>query len=102
MERRFDYANEHIDWSLINWSFGVFIDEFTVCSGDAGRLWVWRTNGTRYNAENIAIIQNTRRFSLIHRQVKLKLIYLIKKILIFLLVSVFMEWDHCFVSIVWI
>ena len=63
MERPFDYANEHIDWSLIDWSFGVYIDEFTVCSGDNGRLWVWRTNGTRYNAENIALIQNTRRFS---------------------------------------
>ncbi len=62
-ERRLTYANQFINWNLIDWSRVIFIDEFIICTGDADRIWVWRTAGTRYDERNIALIQRTRRFS---------------------------------------
>ena len=62
-ERRLNYAQQFIDWTLIDWSRVIFIDEFSICTGDGGRIWVWRENGTRYDERNIASIQNTHRFS---------------------------------------
>ena len=62
-ERRLIYAEQFINWTLVDWSRVLFIDEFSICTGDRGRIWVWRTNGTRYDERNIRLIQRTRRFS---------------------------------------
>jgi hypothetical protein len=57
-ERRLVYANAILDWARV-----IFIDEFTICSGDAGKLWVWRETGTRFDARNIAHVDNVYRHS---------------------------------------
>ncbi len=59
---RLTYANNMINWNLVDWSRGIFIDEFTIESGDRGRVWVWRLKGTRYESRNIATVNHTRRF----------------------------------------
>jgi hypothetical protein len=62
-ERRLVYANAILDWTLVDWARVTFIDEFTIFSGDAGRLWVWRETGTRFDARNIAHVDNVYRHS---------------------------------------
>jgi hypothetical protein len=62
-ESRLIYAQNFINWTVIDWSRVIFIDEFSICTGDRGRIWVWRENGNRYDERNIALIQNTRRYS---------------------------------------
>jgi hypothetical protein len=62
-DRRLNYANEFIDWNLIDWSRVIFIDEFIIPTSDCGRIWVFRTRGQRYADFNIAHAQRTRRFN---------------------------------------
>jgi hypothetical protein len=61
--RRLSYANQMINWTLVDWSRVIFIDEFRISSGDSGRLWVCRENGTRYEERNITLVDRTFRFS---------------------------------------
>ncbi len=63
IDRRLTYAGDHNDWTLIDWARVIFIDEFMICTGDNGRIWVWRVRGARYHAQNIALTQRTHRFS---------------------------------------
>ncbi len=60
--RRLSYAKQMINWTLVDWSRVIFI-EFRISSGDSGRLWVWRENGTRYEEQNIALVDHSFRFS---------------------------------------
>ena len=62
-QRRLAYAQNFLDWTLIDWSRVIFIDEFSICSGDRGRLWVWRLNGTRFEERNINLVSNVERYS---------------------------------------
>jgi hypothetical protein len=63
-ERRLHYANGFVNWSLIDWSRVIFIDEFRISSGDRGKVYVWRVNGTRYEERNIALVNHTYRVNL--------------------------------------
>ncbi|CAG2166115.1 unnamed protein product [Oppiella nova] len=62
-ERRLIYAEQFVNWTLVDWSRVIFIDEFGISTGEGGRVWIWRTCGTRYDERNLALIQRTRRFS---------------------------------------
>ncbi|CAG2173659.1 unnamed protein product, partial [Oppiella nova] len=62
-ERRLIYAEQFVNWTLVDWSRVIFIDEFGISTGEGGRVWVWRTRGTRYDERNIRLIQRTQRFS---------------------------------------
>jgi len=61
--RRLTYANQMINWDLVDWSRIIFIDEFRMSSGDSGQLFVWREKGTRYEERNIALVNHTYRLN---------------------------------------
>ncbi len=61
--RRLSYANQMINWTLVDWSRVIFVDEFRISSGDSGRLWVLRENGTRNEEQNIALVDRSFRLS---------------------------------------
>ncbi len=59
--RRLIYAEQHINWNLINWALVLFIDEFSIESGEGGRLWVWRETNTRFAPQNVSSVSHTTR-----------------------------------------
>ena len=61
--RRLIYSNQMIRWDLIDWSRVIFIDEFKICSGECGRLYVWREDRTRYEERNLSLVSHNYRFS---------------------------------------
>ncbi|CAG2176707.1 unnamed protein product, partial [Oppiella nova] len=40
-ERRLIYAEQFVNWTLVDWSRVIFIDEFGISTGEGGRVWVW-------------------------------------------------------------
>ena len=64
IDRRFEYAQDYSDWTFEEWSFVIYIDEFRVSSGDDGRVYVWRRNGTRYELANLRHVNRVYRFDL--------------------------------------